>query len=653
MDSPLRLKADQELIRETLPRVFQRTHKDLRPVLPGGAAASMDSAEDAAPQLPDVYQVQGNVPGVLLSWYGAHSFIGHQACAILAQHWLIDKACSQAPKDAAQNGFTALPALPGADVQPEVARRIDERNREMGILGQCREFARNARIFGIRHALFLVDGVDYAAPFNADGVRPGSYRGISQIDPYWLAPEFDQAGIGDPAAAHFYEPTWWRLPGGQRVHRSHFVILRESDVPDVLKPTYYYGGLPLPQQIYERVYAAERVANEAPELALTKRLITMRGQIENYISDEHEMTERFTAFQRIRSNHGFLIIGEDENVQQLDTALTDFDALIMTQYQLVAAIARTPATKLLGTSPKGFNATGEHESDSYDQELVSIQAHSMTPLLDRHHLLLCRSEFSAYPGLTVSVSWNPARAAKPMEKADLELKAAQAAQTRIAAEVTSPEEERARLMSDPAGGFAGLELPEDDGQTALEEILAQGAGGEEDPLKAIGLDETDAKGNEHDEGNGRFVKEAGGGEAGESAENKARELAKLLGPEYTGVKGQAAIDLLLKEKRGYVKGAFTRSDLGDIDLMWGSKKAKIGLEHIIAERQKRKRDPKELLSELTKVIEQGYLGKDANGKPITNGYGRWEIYLDNKVAVITPDIRGNKMIAVLTAYYDD
>ena len=131
----------------------------------------------------------------------------------------------------------------------------------------------------------------------------------------------------------------------------------------------------------------------------------------------------------------------------------------MTQYQLVAAIARTPATKLLGTSPKGFNATGEHESDSYDQELVSIQTHGMTPLLNRHHLLLCRSEFSEYPGLAVNVAWNPVRAPGPLEKADLELKAAQAAQTRIAAEITSPDDERARLMADPDGGFAGLDLP--------------------------------------------------------------------------------------------------------------------------------------------------------------------------------------------------
>ena len=63
----------------------------------------------------------------------------------------------------------------------------------------------------------------------------------------------------------------------------------------------------------------------------------------------------------------------------------------MTQYQLVAAAAGVPATKLLGTSPKGFNATGEFEESSYGEELESIQQHDLSPLVNRHHLLLIRS----------------------------------------------------------------------------------------------------------------------------------------------------------------------------------------------------------------------------------------------------------------------
>ncbi len=35
---------------------------------------------------------------------------------------------------------------------------------------------------------------------------------------------------------------------------------------------YNYFGVSVPERIYERVYASERTANEAPQLAMTKRL---------------------------------------------------------------------------------------------------------------------------------------------------------------------------------------------------------------------------------------------------------------------------------------------------------------------------------------------------------------------------------------------
>ena len=457
--SPLSPRADTALIRDVLPHIFQRTGKNIVPVSPpDGKAVSMDAALEAigASPLPDIYAVQNTLPALVLQWFGAHSFIGHQACAILAQHWLIDKVCSRPPKDAVQNGYRNIVTGVGKEHAPDVVRRIAAFDRERAMLQQCYEHARFSRIFGIRHSLFLIDGIDYEAPFNPDGIRPGSYRGISQIDPYWLTPEFDASAIADPSSPAFYEPTWWRLPNGNRIHRSHFVILREGEVADVLKPTYHYGGNPLPQQIYERVYAAERTANEAPELALTKRLITMRGSIENYLSDENGVTERLYAFNQLRSNHGFLVVGEDESVNQMDTALADFDALIMTQFQLCAAIGRMPATKVLETSPKGFNATGEHESDSYDQELVSIQTGGMTPLMDRHNLCLARSEFPEFPDLAITVRWEPVRAPKPAEIADINLKNAQAGQIRIASRVIGPEDEREKLKTDPHAGYPNL-----------------------------------------------------------------------------------------------------------------------------------------------------------------------------------------------------
>ena len=66
----------------------------------------------------------------------------------------------------------------------------------------------------------------------------------------------------------------------------------------------------------------------------------------------------------------------------------------------------------------------------------------------------------------------------------------------------------------------------------------------------------------------------------------SEELVDLLGVEFKGYKGQDAVNKLLEEKQGHIKGAFHRDDIGDIDLIWGNDN--VGLQHIIRQREKEK-----------------------------------------------------------------
>ena len=63
-------------------------------------------------------------------------------------------------------------------------------------------------------------------------------------------------------------------------------------MPDTLKPSYNYGGIPLPQLIYERVYAAERTANEAPQLALSKRTSVLKVNALTFFSNLTQAKEQ-------------------------------------------------------------------------------------------------------------------------------------------------------------------------------------------------------------------------------------------------------------------------------------------------------------------------------------------------------------------------
>lgn len=395
------------------------------------------------------------LPDSLMSWYANQGFIGYQACAIFAQNWLIEKACSMPAKDAVRNGWK-ITLNDGKQETPEFVAKVKKLDKKYQIKKNLIELVRCKRVFGIRIAIFVVDSQDpdyYLKPFNIDGVKPGKYRGISQVDPYWMTPMMGEDSIKDPAAINFYDPTWWQI-GGSRYHRSHLIIVRHDEVPDIIKPAYMYGGVSLTQQIFERIYAAERTANEAPLLAMTKRMNVVKADLDKVFQNPQRFMERMAEQVAMRDNMGTRVIGVEEEYTQHETSLADLDATILTQYQLVGSVAGVPATKLLGTSPKGFGASGEYEITSYNELLVALQDDDMTPMLERHYELISKSEFNGE--YHIEPVWNPLD--EPTEKEIAEINKLKA-DTYTALQGTGAvdgDDIAEVLTKDPQSGFAGM-----------------------------------------------------------------------------------------------------------------------------------------------------------------------------------------------------
>lgn len=399
------------------------------------------------------------VPYGIMNWYMSQSFIGWQACALLAQHWLMDKACRQAGEDAVRNGYE-LTASDGSEVSSAQLNEIRDIDETYEIDKHMINAVYWTNVFGIRVVMFDIQSDDssyYEKPFNIDGVSKGSYKGIRQIDPYWMTPMLTLEGSSDPTSLHFYEPEFWVI-SGRKYHRSHLIILKGTEPADILKPLYYYGGIPMTQRIYERIYAAERTANEAPLLATDKRTTALHVDLKKLATNQAAFEARLNQWVQYRDNHQVKVMGLEESMEQFDTSLSDFDSVISSQYALVSAIAKVPITKLMQTSPSGFQATGEFEMKSYSQELEGIQKTDMGPFLKRHHEITVRHlgyDFS------LKFTWRPTDAHTAKEKAEINKMNADTGVALINAGVISPDEERQRLRDDPMSGYGVLADNED------------------------------------------------------------------------------------------------------------------------------------------------------------------------------------------------
>lgn len=464
---------------EKLETVWSHTFKEsIRPEVKYALDSNQFTfAMDNAQSIKSSFYGNEVIPVPQMLWYANQTFIGYQLCAMLAQQWLISKACLMPAEDAVRKGFDVT-VNDGTDIDPKILDKMRKLDIDYRLEHNLVQFIQFGRIFGIRIAMFKIESEDkdyYFKPFNPDGVTPGSYKGISQIDPYWITPQLDPESAGDPSSIDFYEPTWWNI-AGKLVHKSHLIVYRTEEVADLLKPTYIYGGIPIPQKIYERVYAAERIANEAPMLALTKRTDVINVDLSQALANEPNnpvsnqgFTSRIQNWVSNRDNYGIKILGLEEKMAQFDTSLTELDEVIMTQYQLVAAASNVPAVKLLGTSPKGFNATGEYEEASYHEMLESLQFCALTPLIQRHHLLIIRSEicpeFNVAP-FDTAVQWKPLDAMTARELAELNKMKAETGQILMTSGAIDGNDERQRLIVDPESGYNGMidediEIPEE------------------------------------------------------------------------------------------------------------------------------------------------------------------------------------------------
>lgn len=467
----------RERISANLGAIRNAQFKNLKAALKRDNIA-MDAWDDVSSALGLKVEDDYSVPSALIAWYSAQNFIGWQTAAIIAQNWLVNKACTMPGRDAVRKGYQVL--FDEKDEDAELDQLIAQSAKRVALNKHMQEFIRKGRIFGVRLALFKVETDNpqeyYENPFNLDAVKKGSYKGIVQIDPYWTAPLLDITAASQYDDPHFYEPTWW-LINGQKYHRSHFIIYRHDDPADILKPVYIYGGIPLPQQIMERVYAAERTANEAPQLAETKRTNVWLTDLEAIFANAQTAFKRIGEWARFRDNYGIKIGDKNgDEYQQFDTSLTDLDEVIMTQYQLVAAIAEVPSSKLLQTSPKGFNATGEFEEASYHESLESIQANDLQPLLERHVMLTLKSSGRFDKEIpTFDILWKPLDTMTDKELADVNYIKAQTNALNIENGILTQEEARVALAKDKNSGYEidlSVEIEEPD-EEATEETNAQ------------------------------------------------------------------------------------------------------------------------------------------------------------------------------------
>lgn len=532
----------------------------------------------------------------------------------------------------------------GEEDNSDLIKQIEECYERLNVRDVFRKAIETDGLFGRGQILVQIKGHNETLSnplyLTEKTIAKGSLKDLVNIEPMWTTPAPYNAI--DPTLPDFYKPKAWYVMA-QEIHASRLFTLISRPVPDMLKPAYNFGGVSMTQLMMPYVERWLRTVDSVSDLLHSFSLSGIKTDMSAILSGSDDgdtnIMLRAELYNRLRDNRGLMLLSKDEEeFFQFNTPLSGLDALLAQSQEQMAAPSHTPLVKLLGITPSGLNASTEGEIAVYYDYIRAMQENLLRDPLDKL-LKLVQLHLFGKVNDNITFDFVPLQQMSETELSTIRKSDTDRDVAYIQAGVVSAEEVRGRLASEPDSGYNGIdvedvpEMPDDGFSDGLN------SGGGEESGFPIGPKPEPAQDAEWDESkhpraeNGQF---GGGG----SSQNNAADISGFLGTEYQG-KGKAAIQKLLQEKNGYIKGAFHRSDIGDIALVWGNDD--VGLKHIIRRREEQGIDIDLFLEDIDEVIEKGNIQRSQET-------GNFEIWHNKKMAVISPEFKGNQLMFLLTAF---
>lgn len=444
----------------------------------------LDMAFDAAGGYDAIYYSLQEHAGDL-GQFPLTSFLGYGTLQQIAQNGMI-RACVQTVADDMTREWIKITG--GDNTTPEAVGQIEDacenRYRLKKVFHEAIE-----KIGYMGGAFIFIDtgaqGKDLALPLavvneSSELVRGGELR-FTVIDPVNVTP--GEYNASDPLRPDYMRPShWWVM--GTMVHSSRLIAMFDNEPPTLLKPSYNFLGIPQAQILWDYVLHWNSCRVYTADLLRKVSLLVVHTDMDSVFASEEGLRNldmRMMALARYRDNNSVFICDKnEEDVSNVTTTIAGCTDIVRQCLEMIAAINRTPAVKLLGISPSGFNATGESDIKNYYDHIRAKQELRSDDIL---RCLKCvQLVESGHIDPEIGFEFN---ALGTENAASMAMTASTRAQTLGALldrQIVAPEEVRQAVKADPymGMGFIDDEMPEDMGEP-------QDLGGEENEKEMQGM----------------------------------------------------------------------------------------------------------------------------------------------------------------------
>ncbi|UPK82426.1 DUF1073 domain-containing protein [Proteus vulgaris] len=221
-------------------------------------------------------------------------------------------------------------------------------------------------------------------------IPKGSLKGLRVVDPTWIYPAMYNTQW--PLADDFYKPSAWFVMG-KTVHESRFMDIVSRPVPDILKPSYNFGGLSLTQLMEDYVVDWRDAKKNVIKILRTLRMRALKTDMDARLQTPGEFDKRIKMFTQYQDNFGVWVIDTGEDLIHMQTSLSELSNLLSNYQDQLCIPSRITNLKLLGNAPAGLNASGESELSTWHETVSGYQDGNLRRPLENIFKIIQLSEF--------------------------------------------------------------------------------------------------------------------------------------------------------------------------------------------------------------------------------------------------------------------
>ncbi|ECF2500799.1 DUF1073 domain-containing protein, partial [Salmonella enterica subsp. enterica serovar Virchow] len=257
------------------------------------------------------------------------------------------------------------------------------------------EAVRQDSMFGVAHIYIDVgvnqDSDELEKPLFLDPrkIGKGSLKGFRVVDPTWIYPAMYNTRW--PLADDFYKPQAWFVMG-QTVNESRFIDIISRPVPDILKPSYNFGGLSLTQLMEDYVVDWRDAKKNVIKILRTLRMRALQTDMDARLQEPGQFDKRIKLFTQYQDNFGIWAIDKEEGLLHQQTSLSELSNLLSNYQDQMCIPARITNLKLLGNAPAGLNASGDSELETWHETISGMQERDIRRALENIFKIIQLSE---------------------------------------------------------------------------------------------------------------------------------------------------------------------------------------------------------------------------------------------------------------------